>query len=1616
MQQNYNKKNKNLALLGQGKWKHALRSALVLMGFLMGFGMMGAYAQLPTNGLYMHKDWVPNYDDCPNGDCGYIRLETFVSGDKILIQKDIPSDIVLVLDVSSSMRATRGTQVQVASASDRALTYNMVAGARTAETNYTFNGYQVFAEENNGRYYLYYNGSGTDNRNYFRNNGSTTTNRNQAAYSTSPDGVIYTFAEGSQLRHGSSRIFELKKAVSDFVETINQMDLKEDGTRIGNKLSIITYCRYTTMHQELAAIGNIDIEELQDKVWGFTLAQGTAPSLGIDDANTQFANNPHTGETIGEDFTRTVVLFTDGEPYETSPNTTYRAVGRAQISKQEYGATVYSIGMFTTSPAQNSTTWNFLNYISSNYPNAYLNGDGSQAGHMRPGDDGDPTAGYYIDASSETMDLSDIFQSIAETAGGSSFDLGSETVVQDVISPNFQLDIPSGQTAGTTIKAYAPKCNGKTGNVFTFEPETDGATRLTFDADGVVNGGDENRLADGIVNFDPNTKTLTFTDFNFSAMYVAQEMNDDGTPYIDPETHRPVFFGRKLVMLIPLRVEEGTWGDDMPTNGPLSIIEPDGDTLNPLYFNIPIANVIGTVWTEVITEEPEGFKLDSIDTPEELAWFISVVNGRARYKDNSDVVSTPSANARLTADIDMSAHNWVSIGEGTTGYTGTFDGNGHVITGLKNNATKYYKLNERAMVYPGMFSNVKGTVKNLFVLDADFHAKNHLLKPEDEHKTFIHFGIIADTLSSTGKIFNCEAVGNITSNNNADNLSRDELMIFGGLVGYNNGGTIHSTMAMAELTGYTLGGAVGLNNGQFSNSFTNGVYNYLDNDIEGKYVGGIAAQNTGTINNCYVRFERDNQNLDKTNFGMLVGTGTAPTNSYTPQIVTWSRPDHLSETEAINTNSTVPNTITDPQNNPATSYTLTVSPTFYNMFTNDNMTGGTWGTWGSFNVYNNGTPLLKKLNDGKGEGASWKRTTAGVYSDGAGDINDDYPVLVFPEYTCLGSADGIRIDYAASLNEMLHRHNNGNFNENTALEGNKYKPTNHAAIYKGAINLYAHDDVTLEQPQPGGKDGETVADNSTAEGVVVYIDENISLLQDASSSIEAYTGQTLKAFDNTSTESGNRWHNISSSLEDSEFGWHYGDEGVVPSALGDDWESWAASHSYEGEAGNMIPRDPKNPCFWILPISDEDQAFFPIDIASYHRAEFYCFYEPQYHWLNFRRNSDSHWHMDNPELNIPYSDQEDHFIPGKGYLSNVDMSQWWSFTLNGTTYSKKAQFMQNRGTLNNGEIEIPVTYTAANEWTGLAGYNLLGNPYQSYLDFTTFAWENSSLWNDASEMTFAIYDPNTGNYVQGVAGAQPSEGSMATTGDINMHQGFFIRVSQADEDTKATFNNSMRFNTPANGTHFRGERLNYPVINLIATDSEGNTDVAVLEVGRPENGGGEKLRVGSATGRISLRHDDTDFGILFRDMTEGSQPLRFETQEDGTFTLSWNTANASFSSLTLVDNITGVHYDMLAHDSYEFEGRASDYKSRFKILIGEFTDVEENEETVTNNFAFFDGSEWVVNGQGQLTVTDVMGRMVYTDNLTNDQNHVSLNGLSQGVYLMQVRNGSGAMVQKIVVR
>lgn len=1565
-----------------------LRHTLLIIGMVL--MAMGAYAQEATGGLYMHKEWQPDYATCPDGSCGHIRLETFVTGETMVVNVNVPTDIVVVVDQSGSMIDGFDDQ-QTSIVANRKIT--ALKNALTAFLNTV----QADAASTGCDHKVAIVGFGMG----------------------SEGGLIYPTNQQVDAYYNTELLTPSEIGYTSITEQNYQNALLP--VNVNNSLNT----------QLTTAVQNIDAGGATYMQYGLEMAYNILDKRTVTtfvDENQQthdrsqvvvFFTDGYAGKTTAASYLSNTDWFYEGtirvgswwQGYTTYSLDNKTAADAAVVQANNIkglGASVFSVGIFNgadpdvayrttsgryTSNGSDGTYWNtgiasangLLHFISSDY----AEGEATSWSNLTTSTNnvaGYKNNGFYL-AADNASSLNNVFSQIAEQTGGAAITMGVETIVQDAISPDFNLNFPEGTQPSAAIKAYAPKCTGKNGNTLQFDDINDNGL-LTLN-NGVVTGGGENRLPNGLVTFNEESQTLQLTNFNFDEMWCGSQTDHGQTTY----------HGRKLVLMIPLVVDEDTWGDGIQTNTSMSVIFPNGDLLNPIEYNLPIADVMGEVWTEVVINKPPTFDETAnpipLTTPEDLAWFISWVNGRAGYEDNPNVAPHPNANAILMADVDMSAHNWVPIGMQTydthapNAYAGTFDGNGHVITGLKNNAQKKFMDGDATWVFPGMFAKVTGTVKNVFVLDSDFRGKQR-----ESH--FIHHGIIVDTLLAGGNVFNCEAAGRISCRQDDPTAIN---LIFGGLVGLNQG-TVHSCMAMPELTGYTLGGMIGENReGSFANGFTNGIYHYMGSDqaATAKPVGGIAGMNptAANIKNCYVRFSRDNntglENADAAGkFGRIVGEGNFTAAScYSPMYAILGNDGTMG---AVPGNA--------PMSGSGIQYSTTCAPSLMReAHSNDNMVSSAsdWPTWNSITysngtiipLLNGGTPLVDKLNEGVASGqASWKRTTAGGYptSPNGGNINDDYPILEFDIFKCAASADGIRVDYTATLDESLDRHNAGNMNVGTNMPTNdawydafrprQYSVTQAPTIYGGAINLYANEDNVTKS-------------TSTTAHTMVYVDEDISLLQDPSSSIDAYTCQTLKSFSQSwpGDGTGERWHLVSSSLQNSKFGWTYENNGEVPHSL-----------------------DP-NPCGWWLETLNDDEAVFPTDARSYAVADFYCFYEPYYHWINFRRNSSSHWHMNAPTVNIPY-DNEDQFTPGKGYLMAISMEYFTDHYL--AAQVKHEQFIQNRGTLNNDEITIPVTCSNT-AWTGRQGYNLLGNPYQSYLDFDVFAEVNSDLLSTgAFGNTFAVYDPEIDAWRQYKGGS--SKCSVAEgTHYLNMHQGFFIQVMDSDD---ITFNNDMRTNDPGDDFGgFRGEQNSYPLVNFILADSDGNKDLAVLEVGRPENDGAKKLFVGTSNGHLYLSHDGEDFAILFRDLTFGSQPLCFEAMENGSYTLSWNTANANFSSLTLVDNIMGVSIDMLANDSYTFEGRIDHYKSRFKVLFGKFTGIDEDEdEDISGSFAFFDGSEWIVEGQGTLTVTDIMGRTVYSTTLSNEQNRVNLNGLSQGIYLMRIADSNNTMVQKIVVK
>ena len=128
----------------------------------------------------------------------------------------------------------------------------------------------------------------------------------------------------------------------------------------------------------------------------------------------------------------------------------------------------------------------------------------------------------------------------------------------------------------------------------------------------------------------------------------------------------------------------------------------------------------------------------------------------------------------------------------------------------------------------------------------------------------------------------------------------------------------------------------------------------------------------------------------------------------------------------------------------------------------------------------------------------------------------------------------------------------------------------------------------------------------------------------------------------------------------------------------------------------------------------------------------------------------------------------------------------------------------------------------------------------------------------------------------------------------------------------------------------------------------------------------------------------------------------------GTVTVS-SPLNSQFSTLTLIDNLTGANVDLLQTPSYTFESRTTDYASRFKLVFS-----AGNASDNSDDFAFISNGEIIVNGEGTLQVIDMLGHVLVTCDAHSDF-RLPTSDFPAGVYVLRLINGNDVKTQKIVV-
>ena len=144
----------------------------------------------------------------------------------------------------------------------------------------------------------------------------------------------------------------------------------------------------------------------------------------------------------------------------------------------------------------------------------------------------------------------------------------------------------------------------------------------------------------------------------------------------------------------------------------------------------------------------------------------------------------------------------------------------------------------------------------------------------------------------------------------------------------------------------------------------------------------------------------------------------------------------------------------------------------------------------------------------------------------------------------------------------------------------------------------------------------------------------------------------------------------------------------------------------------------------------------------------------------------------------------------------------------------------------------------------------------------------------------------------------------------------------------------------------------------------------------------------------------------------GELPLNLEVATEGTFVLGFECRNEDLAYCHLIDNMTGADIDLLQQPEYTFEGRKTDYASRFRVMFATGSSVDGDSFAFINTMGNL--SIFGIEGNATIQVIDLLGRVLSSDTFSGSYEK-KLN-VTPGVYVLRLINGEKVMTQKVVVR
>ena len=472
---------------------------------------------------------------------------------------------------------------------------------------------------------------------------------------------------------GLEGVHAMKQAVYNFIDNVK----KQYSSGSDHRIAIVKFGDSASDVRGWTFVDDNGAASLKSGVQGMQIQKntGTQAQTGMSRAN-ELINTRYSYSGNNTDRQKVVILFTDGIPgdYDFNPAVADSAASFAKQIK-DAGATVYTIGIFNganvnemygsstqfihssggtigshwcyyesgsyyvngityakRSSAVSAAAGNrFLNLVSSNFKNATMCGldfYSERYGYRSFGYGWKITqnftrsaSNYYLTAN-DASSLNNIFQTISSNINTPSIELGSETVVRDVIADCFEIPENAAKINVYTAAATAAALNNPNAEASWQARTYDPTISATVSQDG---------------------KTVSVSGFNYTDNFVAATGRGENAD----------FYGKKLIIEFTVKARSGfLGGNDVETNASADVYENSSSGTPIKSFNKPTVNV--PIKDVTVTVKDKNVYLKGKVTASDLKNDVAVKVGKVAFdlsKDNYGLESWQTKYVNITVEV-----------------------------------------------------------------------------------------------------------------------------------------------------------------------------------------------------------------------------------------------------------------------------------------------------------------------------------------------------------------------------------------------------------------------------------------------------------------------------------------------------------------------------------------------------------------------------------------------------------------------------------------------------------------------------------------------------------------------------------------------------------------------------------------------------------------------------------------------------------------------------------------------------------------------------------------------------------------------------------------------------